>query len=83
VLALRKEHPALLTGDIRVLEAGEAMLAFERFGDEEAVLCVFNLSPEPQGWSPAQPDRWRPVIETGVQNWQFEGYGTLITTKLG
>ncbi|WP_222950783.1 alpha-glucosidase family protein [Sphingomonas sp. JC676] len=83
VLALRKEHPALLTGDIRVVEAGEAMLAFERLSDEETLLCVFNLSPEPQIWSPSQPDRWRPVMETGVQSWHFEGYGALVTTKLG
>jgi len=83
VLALRKAHPTLLTGDIRLVEAGAAMLAFERFDDEEAMLCVFNLSPEPQAWRPAQPDRWTPVVETGVHNWQFEGYGALITTKLG
>ncbi|MCB8830109.1 DUF3459 domain-containing protein, partial [Escherichia coli] len=71
VLAMRKRHPALLTGDIRVVEAGEAMLALERRSGGDTLLCVFNLSPEPQRWAPADPDRWRTVTQTATQGWHF------------
>jgi alpha-glucosidase len=83
VLALRKAHPALLTGDIRIVEAGEAILAIERRSADETMLCAFNLSPEPQRWAPQQPDRWHTVAETATQGWHFDGYGALITTRTG
>ena len=41
-LALRKRHAALLTGDIRVVDAGDAMLALERTSGDEA-----QLTPDP------------------------------------
>ena len=83
VLAMRKRHPALLTGDIRVVEASDAMLAIERHGGGETILCVFNLSPEPQRWSPADPDAWEPVADSATQGWHFDGYGALIAKQMG
>jgi alpha-glucosidase len=82
-LALRKRHPALLTGDIRVVEAGEAMLALERTSGKETMLCVFNLSPEPQRWVPADSDRWEPVAGHASQGCHFDAYGALLAKKAG
>jgi alpha-glucosidase len=44
LVALRKLHPALATGDMRVLAAGDQVLAFERAGGGDHIVCVFNLS---------------------------------------
>ncbi len=44
MLAFRHATPALITGRTRFLDAPEPVLAFTR---GEALLCVFNLSPQP------------------------------------
>jgi alpha-glucosidase len=50
VIATRRQHPGLVTGDIRFVEAnGDAILAFEREG-EGKYLCVFNLSRNETGY---------------------------------
>ncbi|MBR3872893.1 MAG: DUF3459 domain-containing protein [Clostridia bacterium] len=40
---MRKEHPALLKGETRWVEAGESLLVFERVCAEEKLLCAVNL----------------------------------------
>lgn len=51
LIALRKAHGSLVTGDIRFVEAEtDAILAFERVGPEERLLCVFNLSRHEAEW---------------------------------
>jgi alpha-glucosidase len=44
LVALRKEHSALVLGDINVLAATEQVLAFERVRGSDHIVCVFNLS---------------------------------------
>lgn len=44
LIAQRKRHPALVTGDIKVLAATDQVLAFERVGAGDHIVCVFNLS---------------------------------------
>jgi alpha-glucosidase len=46
-LALRREHPALRGGTMRILHAEPASFAFAREAAGETVLCAFNLGPEP------------------------------------
>ena len=46
-LALRAEHPALVNGSIRFLDAQDDILAFIREGGGERLLCVFNFAGEP------------------------------------
>ncbi|MEO5374693.1 MAG: alpha-glucosidase family protein [Alphaproteobacteria bacterium] len=46
-LRWRREHPALVEGDIRFLDAPEPILAFERQGGGERLVCVFNLGDRP------------------------------------
>ena len=49
MLAFRKQHEALIHGDIRFLKTAEPVLAFRRSGDSEDLVCVFNLSADPVG----------------------------------
>jgi len=42
-VAWRRDHPVLRQGDIRFLDAPEPMLAFERGGNQDRMLVVFNL----------------------------------------
>jgi alpha-glucosidase len=50
LLRWRKEHPALVLGDIAFLDAPEPVLAFTRRDADEALLVVFNLSGEAVRW---------------------------------
>jgi alpha-glucosidase len=53
ILALRRSLPALVSGDITLLDAPEDILAFVRtVAGEKDVLCVFNLGEAPVRWSP-------------------------------
>lgn len=62
-LKLRKRLPALVTGRATRLEAGEALLAFEREEGASSVLCLFNLSEKPASFSvPAEAQ----LLETGL-----------------
>ena len=56
-LAWRKQHPALVQGDLTFVEASEPVLAFERSWNGDRVLCVFNFSNR----EASQPisSRWR------------------------
>jgi alpha-glucosidase len=56
LIALRKKHPVLAQGDIRVTAATDQILAFERFRGGDHILCVFNLS---------KSDATVPVDKTG------------------
>ena len=46
-LDLRRAHAALHHGSMRVVEAGERKLVFERRQSSERLLCTFNLSDRP------------------------------------
>ncbi len=47
LIAFRKASPALTVGDIGMLEATPAILAFVRRAEDDAVACVFNMSADP------------------------------------
>jgi alpha-glucosidase len=47
LLAWRRAHPLLVTGDIEFLAATESVLAFRRFDSQQSLLAAFNLSPDP------------------------------------
>ncbi|UYN99454.1 MAG: alpha-glucosidase [Devosia sp.] len=46
ILAWRKSHPALVTGDIAFFKVAEPVLAFRRSAGNKDLICVFNLSGE-------------------------------------
>ena len=52
LLRLRRTHPALVHGDIALIDSPEDILAFLRRDESGAVLCVFNLGEAPVRWSP-------------------------------
>ena len=83
LLAFRRSSDALMRGDARVIEASETVLAIERSTPDETVLCVFNMSPEPVEWRPAQPDRWHTEETVGhVTDWRFGGYAAVIASRV-
>ena len=47
ILAWRKSHPALRTGDIAFFECDEPVLAYARTDGNKDLICVFNLSATP------------------------------------
>ena len=51
LIGFRKEHPALVTGDIRFIDAPDGLLAFERTLGGEKLVCVANLGPEAAPWA--------------------------------
>jgi alpha-glucosidase len=46
ILAFRRQHPALIDGDISFVKTAEPILAFRRFDASERLVCVYNLSRE-------------------------------------
>ena len=83
LLAFRHASDALMRGDARVIEASETVLAIERSTSDEGMLCVFNMSPAPVEWRPAQPDCWRAVEMVGqAADWRFGGYAAMIARRI-
>ncbi|MDP5103769.1 MAG: alpha-amylase family glycosyl hydrolase [Erythrobacter sp.] len=56
ILALRRKFPALVSGDITLIDAPDDIVAFLRSGDGETVLCAFNLGDTTCRWNP--PAGW-------------------------
>ncbi|WP_181702013.1 alpha-glucosidase family protein [Chthonobacter albigriseus] len=50
-LHFRRGEPALFSGEIEFLESEGDVLAFLRKSGNEAILCVFNLDPEPAAFA--------------------------------
>ena len=72
LVALRKRLPELRTGAIRILDAPEPLLAFER---GERLLCVFNLGDAPVEW--ALPSGYQVIERVGA------GEGTAVPPLSG
>jgi len=65
LLALRKAHPALRWGTMRVRAVDEAVLLFERRFGAERLLCLFNLGPAHRDWPAAAPADAAPLWSVG------------------
>ncbi len=82
VLRLRRAHPALRTGGVAVVQADEAVLAFERQEGGARLLCLFNLSSEPRRWAAAEADRWLPLLASApVEDWRLPGHAGLVLAR--
>ena len=53
LIAVRNAHPALRQGSSSVLHADERVLVLRRVMDDQAVLCLFNLSDQVADWPAA------------------------------
>ena len=69
--AWRKQHDSLVTGDLALVQANESILAFERRGEGERILCLFNFSYRNVAQTVSGP--WRPIDGHGLENSRFEG----------
>ncbi|MBV8167966.1 MAG: alpha-glucosidase [Alphaproteobacteria bacterium] len=58
-LAWRKRHPALIHGDLRLIDTPDPLVCFERSTRGERVVAVFNLSDQPVT---LPPDLLRPGL---------------------
>lgn len=61
-LELRRIHPALRHGSMRIVEAGDQLLVFERIAGRARLRCTFNLSPRAATFAPARAS----LISTGA-----------------
>ena len=50
MLTLRKQHPALVSGEIEFLDCPDNVLAFIRRAEKETLLCAFNMSRRTTHW---------------------------------
>jgi len=72
MLAFRAAHPVLAKGDVTVVEARDACIAFTRTFEGEALYCAFNLSDDAQPITPP-PGPWQAIEDT-----PFTGDGTVL-----
>ncbi len=47
-IKFRKKHPALIIGEIEIMNAPDGILAFRRFSKNDSLLCVFNMGENEQ-----------------------------------
>jgi alpha-glucosidase len=74
-LRLRAEHPALRQGSMRIVEAGEQLLVFERSDMSSRLRCSFNLSDRPVQFASAGTT----LISTGdIDDSTLGAYAALI-----
>jgi len=79
-IALRRQHPALRHGGMRVLETSTAVLSFERSFAAERILCVFNLGVTAARVQPP-PGSWRPIEAIGgAGGWKLPPLSALIAS---
>jgi alpha-glucosidase len=65
LIAFRADSAALSTGTMRVIEASEMLLAFERGAAGERLLCVFNMGGAAIDFQPPGGSRWRIAESVG------------------
>jgi alpha-glucosidase len=64
MLGLRRTHRALRGGAMKVFDAPEPLLVFQRGEGREAILCVFNLGVTAAPW--VLPEGWRIIDSVNV-----------------
>lgn len=82
VLALRNAHRALRDGVLKIVEASDAILAFERITHSEQLLCVFNLGHDSRVWMPQDHGDWR-IIESSqrIEHWTLPGLSGWVANR--
>jgi len=83
----RKKQPALLQGDLTLLDTPEPLLGIERQCDQQRLLCLFNLSPMPIHHNLEQYSEYVEADESDFFVRRYEntieipGYGVFFGTK--
>jgi alpha-glucosidase len=63
LIAFRQSQDVLRKGDLRVVEASQSVLVFERSHEEEHFLCAFNFGDADSDWSAPNGGAWQ-VLES-------------------
>ena len=71
MIALRREHPSLRTGSMRITEARGDRLAFERRAGNRLLLCRFNLGDAAFDWPLPGEGEWRSIASSGISGNHF------------
>ncbi|HHG90203.1 MAG TPA: alpha-glucosidase [Devosia sp.] len=85
-IRFRKSQPALITGDITLVEAPDDILAFTRTGKKQSLFCAFNMSGEaakfdlPAGMKLQTINAPGSVEPTGDQYIELPAFGALIAS---
>ncbi|MES2835235.1 MAG: alpha-glucosidase [Pseudomonadota bacterium] len=66
LLALRRAHPTLRTGEMVLLDAAGPLLAFTRTSGDERLMAVFNLGHETAVWT--APEGWHVIEAVNVSD---------------
>jgi alpha-glucosidase len=66
LLALRKTHPALRSGDYAALEARRGSLAYLRSTPEQSVLVAINFKGHPTGFTPPE-GKWESLFSSEAE----------------
>ena len=77
VLALRRQTPALRLGALENLQAGKALLAFDRVEGDSRLRCLFNLSAEPLALADIPPGEVLLAVNGATPD-HMPPYGALI-----
>jgi alpha-glucosidase len=64
-LGWRRQHPAMVCGDLRPLDLPEPLVGFIRQHGEDRVLALFNLSGEPAAVEIEEPGAIEPLARSG------------------
>jgi alpha-glucosidase len=82
LVRLRRDHPALATGNLTLLAATDTLLAFERAAGGQTLQCVFNFSAAAARWQAGDGARWR-VIESvnQVRDRELGPFGALVAIR--
>lgn len=81
LISWRKKQPALLTGELILVDTPEPLFAFERKCEQQHLLCVFNLSPMPVHYDLSSYPQCLEANESDFINRRYEntveipGYG--------
>jgi len=67
LLRFRRDHPALIQGEIELLDAPDPVLAFLRKHQRAHLLCVFNVSPESVSWDLPRGGVWQLLAGSSVR----------------
>ena len=80
--AWRKEQPALLNGEIELLNLGAPLLGFIRKSDTQNLLCVFNLGAQSQSLDLSAYENAKPLAEQpfASKGDNIAGYSALFFT---
>jgi alpha-glucosidase len=68
----RKQQPALLQGNLILLDTLEPLLGFSRKCNEQHLICLFNLSPEPLDHNLSNYPKCIEVEQSGFTNRRYD-----------